>query len=61
MVSKDAVICPYCKAENYKRKVLGDSGLVNYCGTSRMVKCNKCGKDFNCEVEVNIKFRTSKY
>lgn len=59
-VSKDSVICPYCKNENKKRVMIGSSGLVNYCGTERAIICDKCGKEFNCEMIVELKFKTSK-
>lgn len=61
MISKDYVICPYCKKENSKNKAIGTSGLINYVGSERSVTCNKCGKEFRCVYEVSIKYKTSKY
>lgn len=61
MVSREFVICPYCKADNLKNIVLGSSGLVNVGGTERMVECRKCGEEFSCEVQVDIKYKTRKF
>lgn len=61
MVSDKFVVCPYCKAGNLRNVVLGASGLVNVSGTERVVQCRKCGKEFSCEVQVNIKYRTRKF
>ena len=61
MVSNDFVICPFCKAKNLKNTVLVASGLVNIYGTERAVECRKCGKEFSCEVEVKIRYKTRKY
>ncbi|MBR3771639.1 MAG: hypothetical protein IKL07_05165 [Clostridium sp.] len=60
MVSKDKVICPYCKANNAMGKALGNSGLVNYKGGSRSCICDICKNQFHVEYEVLFKFRTSK-
>ena len=62
MVSKEAVICPFCKYEHSIMKALGTTGLVCYDGeTGKTITCNKCGKDFICDYEVSYKFRTRKY
>lgn len=46
MVSEEAVVCPYCKANHRKHDVIGNSGLINYCGSSFSMTCKNCGKDF---------------
>ena len=61
MVSNEFVICPYCKYANLKNVVLGSSGLINVSGTERTVGCRKCGKEFSCEVQVNIRYKTRKF
>lgn len=60
MVSKESVICPYCKKEHYKNKAIGTSGIINYSGSTITITCEKCGKDFICEYEVTIKYKTRK-
>ncbi len=32
-VSKESVICPYCKKEHSKHKAICKSGLINFCGS----------------------------
>lgn len=64
MTSKDYVICPFCKKEkkeHSKNKAIGTSGLINYAGSEHYITCDKCGKDFRCTYEVQIKYKTSKY
>lgn len=61
MISNEFIICPYCKTEHLKNVVLGASGLVNVSGTIRDVTCRKCGKDFSCEVDVKIVYKTRKF
>lgn len=60
-VSNEKVICPYCKKEHSKNKVIGTSGLINYCGSEMTIACEKCGKDFICNYIVSIKYKTTKY
>ena len=60
MVSKENVICPHCKKEHNKHKVIGTSGLINYYGSTFSMTCDKCGKDFYGEYTVEIKYRTRK-
>lgn len=60
MISKDYVICPYCKNPHSKNKVLGTTGLINCSGGEHDIVCEKCGKWFHCAFEVQIKYRTSK-
>ena len=60
MISKDSIICPYCKKEHTKSLVLGTSGVINIFGTERELECTKCGKSFRCEVEVKITYKTKK-
>lgn len=57
----EELICPYCKKLNNRFNVLGTSGLVNYGGMNVSVECTSCKKEFDCNVEVSIKFKTSKY
>lgn len=59
-VSKESVICPYCKHEHSKNKAIGTSGIVNYYGSELTVTCDICKKNFHVEYEVQFKFRTSK-
>lgn len=59
-VSKEKVICPLCKREHDINKAIDTSGLINYCGSSLTITCDKCGKDFYCEYEVIIKYKTRK-
>lgn len=61
VISKESVICPYCKKEHGKNKAIGTSGLINFCGSEITITCDKCGKDFRCNYEVTIKYKTSKY
>ena len=61
MVSKDSVICPFCKYEHGRTIALGKSGLVCYNGEeNKTITCNSCGKDFYCDIELSYKFRTRK-
>lgn len=60
MVSKDYVICPYCKKKHSKTKAIGTSGVVCFNGSELTVECDKCGKDFYVEYEVSYTFRTRK-
>lgn len=60
MVSKDSVICPFCKKEHSKNKAIGTSGLINYNGSECFITCDKCGEEFRCVYEVQIKYKTSK-
>ena len=60
MISNEYVICPYCKSKHEKNVVIGQSGIINIFGTEREVTCKKCDKDFCCEVEVKIVYRTRK-
>lgn len=60
MVSKDGIICPYCKKINNKHEVIGTSGLINYYGSTFSMTCSKCGKEFYGEYEVSIKYKTRK-
>lgn len=59
-ISKEKVICPYCKKEHGRNKAIGTSGLINYCGSEITIVCDKCGKDFTCNYEVTIKYKTTK-
>lgn len=62
MVSKDKVICPFCKHEHGKTKALGTSGLICYAGQDDVtIVCERCGKEFICDTEVTYKFKTRKY
>ena len=61
MISKDYVICPYCKGKNGKNKSLGTTGLINYGGGESTIVCDRCKKEFYCTFEVQIKFTTNKY
>lgn len=61
MISKEYVICPFCKKVHSKNKAIGISGLINYAGSECSITCEKCGKDFRCVYEVQIKYKTSKY
>ena len=60
MVSKDCVICPHCKKNYTKNKVMGTSGLVNYCGSEFSFTCDSCGKEIYGFMEVTIKYKTRK-
>lgn len=61
MVDKTFVICPFCKCKHSKTKVLGTSGLVCYNGNEgQSVICDRCGKDFYCDTEIQYKFKTRK-
>ena len=60
MRSNEYVICPYCKSNNCKSDVIGQSGIINIYGTEKGITCKKCGKDFSCEVEVKITYKTRK-
>lgn len=61
MVDKTFVICPFCKCKHSKTKVLGTSGLVCYNGNEEQsVICDRCGKDFYCDTEIQYKFKTRK-
>ena len=61
MVSKENVICPFCKREHGKTKAIGTSGLVCYVGDyGKTITCEKCGKEFICDVEITYKFKTRK-
>ena len=57
---KEVPVCPYCKSENNKTKAIGSMGLVNYNGMEISMECSSCGKYFECDVEVSIKFTTRK-
>lgn len=59
-VSESDIICPYCKCEHSRFFIMGTTGLINHNGTTRTMACRKCGKDFECEMIVKIKFKTSK-
>ena len=59
-VSTDYIMCPYCGARNFKNKAIGISGLINYSGMHVTVDCDRCGKDFNCDVVVTIQYKTYK-
>lgn len=59
-VSKDDIICPYCKRIVNKAKVLGISGLINHAGMTVGCVCDKCGMDFDCEVRVSLSYKTIK-
>ena len=61
MISKEFVICPFCKKTHNKHKAIGTSGLINYAGSERGITCEKCGKEFVCVYEVEIRYKTSKY
>lgn len=60
MVSEEGIICPYCKKKHNKHKAIGNSGLVNYAGSTFSMVCDRCGKDFYGEYEVRIKYKTHK-
>jgi hypothetical protein len=60
MISKDYVICPFCKRKHSKNKATGTSGLINHIGSECSIICDKCGKEFRCVYEVQIKYKTSK-
>ena len=60
MISKDDVICPFCKKKHSKFKAIGTSGLINYVGSECSITCDKCGNVFRCVYEVQIKFKTNK-
>lgn len=60
VVSMKNVICPHCKAMHNKNIVLGNSGLINYCGYEKYVTCDRCSKEFKCIMDVTIKYKTQK-
>lgn len=60
MIDKEYIVCPFCKNKHSKNKAIGTSGLINYNGSELTIECNKCGKDFKCIYEVQIKFKTNK-
>lgn len=60
MISKEYVICPFCRKELSKNKAIGTSGLINYAGSECFITCEKCGRDFRCVYEVQIKYKTMK-
>lgn len=60
MISKEYIICPYCKSNHSKGIVIGQSGIINIFGTERSITCRNCNKDFTCEVEVKITYKTRK-
>jgi hypothetical protein len=53
-------ICPYCKAVNFTSGAIGTSGLINQFGMKAQIRCRTCEKDFECDVEVNIRYSTTK-
>lgn len=59
-VSKEYVICPYCKKENLPYKVTGSTGQINYNGMTKGYTCARCGKEFECEMIVSLTFKTRK-
>lgn len=59
-IDNDCIICPYCGAEHNKHLLMGNSGLVNYCGSEKYMSCRKCGKSFDCKMEVIIRYKTRK-
>ena len=60
MVSKDEIVCPYCKKGHSKYRVIGSSGLVNCFGSEFSMTCDRCGKDFYGEYVVDIRYKTRK-
>lgn len=61
MISKDNVVCPFCKYKHSKTKALGTSGLICQVGEEeKKLTCDKCGKDFLCDIEITYRFKTSK-
>ena len=60
MVSKESVICPHCKKNYSKHRVIGTTGLINHCGSTFSIICDRCGKCFYGEYTVEIKYRTRK-
>lgn len=60
MVSKEGVICPYCKAKNSKSKAIGIAGLIIPNGGDFSATCDRCGKEFYGTYEVSIIYRTRK-
>lgn len=60
MISNEYIICPYCKNKHNKGIAIGQSGIINIFGTEKMITCPKCNKDFTCEVEVKITYKTRK-
>lgn len=61
MNDSENIICPHCKRRHSKYKILGSSGLINHSGyESIYVCCEKCGKDFYCDIEVKLKIKTRK-
>lgn len=59
-VSTESIICPNCGTKHSKHEILGSSGLINTNGSERTMECRNCKREFQCIVDVTIKFKTRK-
>ena len=59
-VSMESVICPYCKRKTSGSIIYGRSGLINCSGYQKDMNCDYCGKEFQCTVDVKVKYKTKK-